>query len=405
MSDGRVLSALTLGVRVGSWRTLSSLTLASVFSVSMLTSAQAQVLGSESGVLRAAEVTQTQQQQLADRIAVLLKNPEPTAQYHAQKAQSWLDYANHQNSEGGLTAAYDSAMQQAIQITTQLEQGQQPSMTTAVPPTSGVMRRDLWAIAELLKTHPSFAQVHTDVAKAEVKLVWAAAEHCELGWRHSREHFAAAERELYMARQTANQQTGAPQWPENLTYPSLAELSGSGKGCNGVQGGWPLPVPLWTVVAPAISEPQPQPQVDIDAEPVLNASLTKVPNIVHFALDKHHLTNASKAVLDQIIVVLLQYPDISVTLYGHTDHRASVAYNIALSQRRATSVEQYLVSQGISLSRIAREAKGKTQLLTDSDVIQGHALSRRVEVAFANKGEEIVTERQTADLQPERRRR
>ena len=195
MSDGRVLSALTLGVRVGSWRTLSSLTLASVFSVSMLTSAQAQVLGSESGLLRAAEVTQTQQQELADRIAVLLKNPEPTAQYHAQKAQSWLDYANHQNSEGGLTAAYDSAMQQAIQITTQLEQGQQPSMTTAVPPTCGVMRRDLWAIAELLKTHPSFAQVHTDVAKAEVKLVWAAAEHCELGWRHSREHFAAAERE------------------------------------------------------------------------------------------------------------------------------------------------------------------------------------------------------------------
>jgi len=399
MSGGRVLSALTLGVRVGSWRTLSSLTLASVFSVSMLTSAQAQVLGSESGVLRAAEVTQTQQQQLADRIAVLLKNPEPTAQYHAQKAQSWLDYANHQNSEGSLTAAYDSAMQQAIQITTKLEQGQQPSMTTAVPPTSGVMRRDLWAIAELLKTHPAFAQVHTDVAKAEVKLVWAAAEHCELGWRHSREHFAAAERELYVARQTANQQTGAPQWPENLTYPSLAELNGSGKGCNGVQGQWPLPVPLWNVSVPATDVPKPQPDAQVNAE------LIKVPNNVHFALDKHYLTAESKAVLDQIIAVLRQYADISVTLYGYTDRRASVAYNIALSQRRATSVEQYMVSQGISLSRIAREAKGETQLLTDQDVIRGHALSRRVEVVFANKGEEIVAERQTADLQPERRRR
>ena len=399
MSGGRVLSALTLGVRVGSWRTLSSLTLASVFSVSMLTSAQAQVLGSESGVLRAADMTQTQQQQLAQRIAALLKKPEPTAQYHAQKAQSWLDYANHQNSEGGLTGAYDSAMQQAVQITTQLEQGQQPSMTTAVPPSSGVMRRDLWAIAELLKTHPAFAQVHTDVAKAEVKLVWAAAEHCELGWRHSREHFAAAERELYVARQTANQQTGSPQWPENLTYPSLAELNGSGKGCNGVQGSWPLPVPLWNVSVPAIDVPTPQPEAQVNAE------LIKVPNNVHFALDKHHLTAESKAVLDQIIAVLRQYPDISVTLYGYTDHRASVAYNIALSQRRATSVEQYLVSQGISLSRIAREAKGETQLLTDQDVIRGHALSRRVEVVFANKGEEIVTERQTADLQPERRRR
>ena len=399
MSGGRVLSAQQLSVKTLSALMLGAVTTVSLLSVAPAAQAQVQLLGSQSGVLRASELTESQKQQLAQRIAVLLQNPEPVAQYHAQKAQSWLEYANHQNSEGGLTSAYNSAMQQALQIATQLEQGQQPSMTTAVPPTSGVMRRDLWAIAELLKTHPAFAQVHTDVAKAEVKLVWAAAEHCELGWRHSREHFAAAERELYVARQTVNQQTGAPQWPENLTYPSLAELNGSGKGCNGVQGQWPLPVPLWTVATPATSVPQPQP------EAAVNAELIKVPNNVHFALDKHYLTAESKAVLDQIIAVLRQYPDISVTLYGYTDRRASVAYNIALSQRRATSVEQYLVSQGINLSRIAREAKGETELLSDQDMIRGHALSRRVEVVFANKGEEIITERQTADLQLERRRR
>lgn len=401
MSGGRVLSAQQLSVKTLSALMLGAVTTMSLLSVAPAAQAQVQLLGSKSGVLRASELTEGQKQQLAQRITVLLQNPEPVAQYHAQKAQSWLDYANHQNSEGGLTSAYDSAMQQALQIATQLEQGQQPSMTTAVPPTSGVMRRDLWAIAELLKTHPAFAQVQTDVAKAEVKLVWAAAEHCELGWRHSREHFAAAERELYLARQTANQQAGAPQWPENLTYPTLAELNGSGKGCNGVQGSWPLPVPLWTVAspAPAIGVPQPQP------EAAVNAELIKVPNNVHFALDKHYLTAESKAVLDQIVAVLRQYPDISVTLYGYTDRRASVTYNIALSQRRATSVEQYMVSQGISLNRIAREAKGETQLLTDQDAIRGHALSRRVEVVFANKGEEIITERQTADLQLERRRR
>lgn len=402
MSGGRVLSARLLGARTLSTPMLGTLTLAVLLSATQPAVAQIQMLGSESGVLRASELTQNQKQQLAQRIAVLLQNTEPTAHYHAQKAQSWLDYANHQNSEGGLTSAYDSAMQQALQITMQLEQGQQPSMTTAVPPTSGVMRRDLWAIAELLKTHPAFAQVHAEVAKAEVKLVWAAAEHCELGWRHSREHFAVAERELYVARQYANQQTGAPLWPENLTYPSLAELNGSGKGCNGVQGQWPLVVPSWNlpipIPVPVTDVLQPKPEV------VINAELIKVPNNVHFALDKHHLTVESKAVLDQIVTVLRQYPDISVTLYGYTDHRASIAYNIALSQRRATSVEQYLVTQGIDLSRIAREAKGKTQLLTDPDVIRGHALSRRVEVVFANAGEEIITERQTADLQPERRR-
>lgn len=379
-------------------RVLSALTLAGLVSVSVMpASAQVQIFGSESGALKASELTQSQKQQLSQRIDALLKNADPKTLYHAQKARSWLDYALHQNSEGGLTKAYDSAMEQALLLTSQLEQGQQPSMVTAVPSSSGVMRRDLWAIAELLKTHPAFDQIQTDVAKAEVKLVWAAAEHCELGWRHSREHFAAAERWLSIARHQVNQQAGAPAWPENLVYPSLEELNGSGKGCNGVLAGWPLVVPSWNL--PVIAVPQPQPEVAINAE------LIKVPNNVHFALDKHHLTAESKAVLDKIVAVLRQYPDISVTLYGYTDARASVAYNIALSQRRATSVEQYLVSQGIDLNRIAREAKGKTQLLNDPDVIRGHALSRRVEVVFANAGEEIITERQTADLQPERRPR
>ena len=386
MSGGRVLSALTFAVLLSA--------------VATPTWAQVQLLGSESGVLKASELTQTQKQQLSQRIAALLENPDPIQQYHAHKAQSWLDYANHQNSEGGLTQAYDSALEQAVQITTQLEQGQQPSMATVVPPSSSVMRRDLWVIAELLKTHPAFATVQAKVAEAEVKLVWAAAEHCELGWRHSREHFAAAERDLYVARQQANQQADAPQWPENLTYPSLAELNGVGKGCHGVQGAWPLPVPAWnTPIVAAVPQPQPQP------EAVINAELIKIPNNVHFALDKHVLTADSKAVLDQIIAVLRQYPDISVTLYGYTDRRASVAYNLALSERRTTSVEQYLVSQGVALGRIAREPKGETELLSDPSVIRGHALSRRVELVFANAGEEIVTERQTADLQLERRNR
>lgn len=377
---------------------LSALTFAGLLSMAALpTWAQVHVLGSQSGVLHASELTKTQKQQLAQRITTLLEDPDPARQYHAHKAKSWLDYAQHQNSEGGLTNAYDSALEQALELTTQLEQGQQPSMTTVVPPSSGVMRRDLWAIAELLKTHPAFADVQVKVAEAEVKLVWAAAEYCELGWRHSREHFAAAERDLYIARQQVNQQDNAPQWPEHVSYPSLAELNGSHQGCNGVQGSWPLPVPAWNI--PRVAVPQPQPEVAINAE------LIKVPNNVHFALDQHDLTSESKAVLDQIIAVLRQYPEISVTLYGYTDRRASVAYNLALSERRATSVEQYLVSQQIDLNRVAREAKGKTQLLNDPDVIRGHALSRRVEVVFANAGEEITTERQTADLQLERRRR
>ncbi|MEC7120019.1 MAG: OmpA family protein [Pseudomonadota bacterium] len=373
-------------------RVLKTLALAGLLSLTV--PAWALILGSESGVLVAPTATKATMSQLSQRLQPFLVSQDVLTQYHARKAQSWLDYAKEQNSEGSLTSAYQTAMQQVELLVGQLEQGQQPTMATAVPVTSGVMRRDLWAIAELLKTHPAFDQVQQTVAKAEVKLVWAAAEHCELGWRHSREHFAAAERWLYVARQQANQVANAPAWPENLSYPSLESLNGTGKGCQGVQGDWPIPVPAWHV--PVVPVPQPQPEVDIRAE------LIKVPNNVHFALDKHFLSAESKAVLDQIVSVLKQYPDVSVTLYGYTDSRASVAYNLALSERRARSVEQYLVAQGIDLNRIAREAKGKTQLLTDQNPILGHALSRRVEVVFASAGEEIITERQTADLQPER---
>ncbi|MFX8743314.1 OmpA family protein, partial [Acinetobacter baumannii] len=85
---------------------------------------------------------------------------------------------------------------QAEMIIVALEQGQakQLSLTTPILSTSSVMRRDLWANTELLKQHAGFSCAQSQIAQAEVMLVWAAAEHCELGWRHSRELFLSAQR-------------------------------------------------------------------------------------------------------------------------------------------------------------------------------------------------------------------
>lgn len=357
---------------------------------------------SQSGVFAPSAQTQAQYDNVHQRLAPFLKHDDALVRYHAAKAQTWLSYAAHQTAEGGQTRAQQQAWAEAERLLSALEQNQaeQLSLTTTVPNTSGVMRRDLWAMAEILKQYPAFqSDLAMQIAQAEVKLVWGAAEHCELGWRHSREHFALAERLLYSARATAQLAADAPAWPDPVSYPSLVELNGAASGCHGVLGTWPL----WA--APKVQPPVVQPPVTTEPPVVLPPELLELPNNVHFALDKAFLSVQSKQVLDQIARVLTQHPEITITLYGYTDPRASDAYNQALSARRASAVEKYLVSQGIALGRIARVAKGESNVLTDDSVIRGHALSRRVELVFASEAQEIKTTPQTADLQLEKTKR
>jgi outer membrane protein OmpA-like peptidoglycan-associated protein len=354
----------------------------------------------QAGLFTPSTKTRSHYEQLTQRIQPLLKHEDVLVRYQAAKAHTWLSYAQHETYEGSLSLAQQQAYAEAERLVIALEQGQPISLTTPIPSTSGVMRRDLWAIAEIIKQYPAFqSDLAMQVAQAEVKLVWAAAEHCELGWRHSREHFALAERLLYSARATAQLAPDAPAWPENIRYPSLVELNGVVAGCHGVVGPWPLLASLKPDVRVEPSEPP------IEPPAVLPAELLELPNNVHFALDKSLLSVDSKLVLDQIAIVLRAHPEVTVTLYGYTDARASDRYNQALSARRARAVEQYLVSQGVGIERIAREAKGESNILTDADDIRGHALSRRVELVFASDAKELKAVPQTNDLQLERQQK
>lgn len=187
---------------------------------------------------------------LQQRVAPYLQSSHALTRYHAQKAQMWLTYAASQHSEGSLTAAGQQAQVQATTLIAQLEQQQPISSTTPVIHAAKVMRRDLWVNAELLKQQPGFDCAATAVAQAEVMLVWAAAEHCELGWRHSRELFAAAERLMDQANYQVVNCHGHPQSAVQLLpvwnptqYPSLAQLNGPEQGCHGVVGPWPIVAP------------------------------------------------------------------------------------------------------------------------------------------------------------------
>ena len=343
-------------------------------------------------------------QALEQRVQPFLLSDNALIQYHAQKAQMWLTYANNEHSERSLSHAEQQAHSQALQLIEQLEQSKdQPeqqqaiSTTTPIIASSQVMRRDLWVNAESLKQNAGFDCAPTEIAQAEVMLVWAAAEHCELGWRHSRELFSAAERLIDQANYQASRCHGGtalalPTWNQ-ANYPSIEQLNGKGNGCSGVVGTWPI-----AAIATADVQAVTSPSLVVDGQ----AESEALPNVVHFAVDQATLSDASQQILTDIVNVLLKNTDYSLTLYGHTDARGSAAYNLALGQRRAQAVESFLMAHGVKSDRIATVAAGEKQVINDSVVIQGYALSRRVALVYASPdGQEIQTTSQIGDLQPE----
>jgi outer membrane protein OmpA-like peptidoglycan-associated protein len=85
-------------------------------------------------------------------------------------------------------------------------------------------------------------------------------------------------------------------------------------------------------------------------------------------------------VLDSIRDVLQEYDETGIHSQGHTDNRGSAGYNLQLSKRRAASVADYLVYQGIASNRILVLGFGETRPIADNATDKGRSLNRRVEL-------------------------
>jgi len=102
---------------------------------------------------------------------------------------------------------------------------------------------------------------------------------------------------------------------------------------------------------------------------------------VTFALNSSALSAQAKSSLDKIAGDLSgQRSGFMVELQGFTDSTGSEQYNIGLSQRRAESVQRYLVSKNLPLFRISIVGLGKDNPVADNKTNQGRAQNRRVEV-------------------------
>ncbi|HZR79627.1 MAG TPA: peptidoglycan-associated lipoprotein Pal [Candidatus Binatia bacterium] len=98
---------------------------------------------------------------------------------------------------------------------------------------------------------------------------------------------------------------------------------------------------------------------------------------VHFAYDSFELTDNARELLRTNADWLRDNPNAKVEVEGHTDSRGTVEYNLALGAKRATAVRDYLVSLGVSASRVTTISYGKELPLCHEETESCWAENRR----------------------------
>ena len=83
--------------------------------------------------------------------------------------------------------------------------------------------------------------------------------------------------------------------------------------------------------------------------------------------------------LNRVVKLLNDNPAIEIEMSAHTDSRGSDEYNFKLSDNRARSVMEYIISKGIDPSRITSHGYGETKPVAGNDTDEGRQLNRRVE--------------------------
>lgn len=108
--------------------------------------------------------------------------------------------------------------------------------------------------------------------------------------------------------------------------------------------------------------PPPPPAVEeVEEEPVEEVPVVKMPvlNDVFFDYDKATLSDESKRILADNATQLKEATEVTITIEGHCDERGTVAYNLALGERRANAAKDYLVSLGVTAGQVKTISYGK----------------------------------------------
>ena len=108
-----------------------------------------------------------------------------------------------------------------------------------------------------------------------------------------------------------------------------------------------------------------------------------MPNAVTFAVDQTYLSQGAKDVLNSVALVAKEYSKTQLNIFGFTDSTGAAAYNLRLSQVRASEVGSYLINQNIAPNRVKSEGLGEARPIASNSNKAGQAQNRRVEIVLS----------------------
>jgi outer membrane protein OmpA-like peptidoglycan-associated protein len=98
-----------------------------------------------------------------------------------------------------------------------------------------------------------------------------------------------------------------------------------------------------------------------------------------FGFDRSYLSAGASTNLNKLVEVLNSYPDTDIEIQGHTDSKGADDYNLKLSERRASSVANFLRGKGVASSRVRIKGYGETAPVASNDTEDGRSQNRRVD--------------------------
>jgi outer membrane protein OmpA-like peptidoglycan-associated protein len=133
----------------------------------------------------------------------------------------------------------------------------------------------------------------------------------------------------------------------------------------------------WIQVVANVTPPQPP------RTPPSPKVIDKMTLHVLFDFDKDILAKADLQELQKAVAFVKKYPGSNIRLDGHTDNIGTDAYNMKLSERRATAVMNYLIKEaGVDNSKTTAHGHGEVEPVADNETAEGRAKNRRVEVSI-----------------------
>jgi len=105
-----------------------------------------------------------------------------------------------------------------------------------------------------------------------------------------------------------------------------------------------------------------------------------MPNNITFGVDRYEVRPEFYSTLESVAIVLKEFDKTNIRIAGHTDSTGSAEYNQTLSERRAGSVGQLLITQGVVSGRVWTTGYGERYAIASNDTDYGRQANRRVEL-------------------------